>query len=254
MKCSNCHLDLKPNAVFCQNCGTRVKSDASEFSSQEIITVGRSQDNSISINSDGVSSYHARIYIKSGEVVVEDLNSTNGTFVNDQRVTKSNLNRNSVVYLGKNYRLDLLSIPKINSFFSNELNLNPGKDVKRTTIEPAENVQVMKIDPYQNNSAPIDNVQKTPSFQQQININVQQKPKSVGVSILLTFFFGPLGMLYSTISGGVIMLVISIVAFIFTFGFSTFITHPICIIWGAVAADNENKRSMVSTQTITRTN
>ncbi len=29
--------------------------------------------------------------------------------------------------------------------------------------------------------------------------------KSVGISLLLTFFLGPLGMLYSTIWGGIIM-------------------------------------------------
>ena len=36
---------------------------------------------------------------------------------------------------------------------------------------------------------------------------VVRAPKSVGVAILLTLLFGPLGMLYSTVPGALIMLV-----------------------------------------------
>lgn len=64
--------------------------------------------------------------------------------------------------------------------------------------------------------------------------------KSVGVAILLTVLFGPLGMFYSTVAGGLIMLVVSIVFAACTFGLSLLITWPICIIWAAVAASNSN--------------
>ena len=57
---------------------------------------------------------------------------------------------------------------------------------------------------------------------------------------LLTFLFGPLGMFYSTVSGAVIMLIVSIVLAAFTLGFSIFITWPICMIWGAVAVNSYN--------------
>jgi hypothetical protein len=66
--------------------------------------------------------------------------------------------------------------------------------------------------------------------------------KSVGISILLTVLFGPLGMLYSTIVGGIVMLVISLIVAIFTVGFGLIITWPICVIWGAVAVNNANKK------------
>jgi hypothetical protein len=66
--------------------------------------------------------------------------------------------------------------------------------------------------------------------------------KSVGVALLLAFFFGPLGMLYSTIVGGLIMLVITPVIGIFTLGLGLLITHPICVIWAAVAANMHNDR------------
>jgi hypothetical protein len=65
--------------------------------------------------------------------------------------------------------------------------------------------------------------------------------KSVWVAILLTFFFGPLGMLYSTVTGGILMFFVTILLAIVTFGFGLFITQPICIVWAAIAASNHNK-------------
>lgn len=66
--------------------------------------------------------------------------------------------------------------------------------------------------------------------------------KSVGLSLLLTILFGPLGMLYSTIGGGILMLIISILLGVFTFGWSALITWPICVIWGAMAVNGYNRR------------
>jgi hypothetical protein len=66
-------------------------------------------------------------------------------------------------------------------------------------------------------------------------------PKSVGLAILLTVLFGPLGMLYSTIWGGVIMFIVTLVVGIPTLGFGLILTWPICIIWAAVAVNSYNK-------------
>lgn len=66
--------------------------------------------------------------------------------------------------------------------------------------------------------------------------------KSAGVAIILTVLFGPLGMLYSTIGGGIIMMVVSLLVAIPTAGFGLIITWPICIIWAAVAASSYNKK------------
>src|SRR4051812_34359508 len=66
---------------------------------------------------------------------------------------------------------------------------------------------------------------------------VVRAPKSVGVAILLTLLFGPLGMLYSTVPGALIMLVVSVFLGFITAGISVFITWPVCVIWGALAVD-----------------
>lgn len=66
--------------------------------------------------------------------------------------------------------------------------------------------------------------------------------KSIGLSLLLTILFGPLGMLYTTVSGAIIMFVVSLIVAIITFGLGFFLTWPICIIWGVLAAKNYNSK------------
>jgi hypothetical protein len=77
---------------------------------------------------------------------------------------------------------------------------------------------------------------------------VVQETKSVGVALLLTLLFGPLGMLYSTVSGALIMIVVSIVLAVFTLGFSLFLTWPISIIWGVMAASEQRRRVLSVTR------
>ena len=61
------------------------------------ITIGRGPDNSIAIDNLAVSNRHAEIKSEQGGLVVEDLNSLNGTFVNNQRVKRSALKDGDVV-------------------------------------------------------------------------------------------------------------------------------------------------------------
>jgi len=50
-------------------------------------SVGRKSGNSLQLNSRAVSSQHAELYIRDGQLILSDLQSTNGTYVNGQRVT-----------------------------------------------------------------------------------------------------------------------------------------------------------------------
>ena len=53
----------------------------------ETTTVGRVSDNAFEIPEGSVSSHHAEIILRGGDVVVRDLNSTNGTFINGDQIT-----------------------------------------------------------------------------------------------------------------------------------------------------------------------
>src|SRR6185295_7049904 len=53
----------------------------------EKTTVGRVSDNAFEIPDASVSSHHAEILLRGSEVIIHDLNSTNGTFINGQQVT-----------------------------------------------------------------------------------------------------------------------------------------------------------------------
>lgn len=63
-------------------------------------TIGRDQGNSACIDSKKISRHHARIYPKDQEWVIEDLKSTNGVFVNDERVKEAPLRHGNIVKLG----------------------------------------------------------------------------------------------------------------------------------------------------------
>lgn len=65
--------------------------------------------------------------------------------------------------------------------------------------------------------------------------------KSPGTAAILAFFFGPLGMLYATLSGAIIMFIITAIVAIFTLGFGLLITNPICAIWAYVKVKNDNE-------------
>jgi pSer/pThr/pTyr-binding forkhead associated (FHA) protein len=51
------------------------------------VTLGRSQDSTIVLDDDYVSGRHARFYPRDGQWLVEDLGSTNGTYIDRTKVT-----------------------------------------------------------------------------------------------------------------------------------------------------------------------
>lgn len=73
--------------------------------------------------------------------------------------------------------------------------------------------------------------------------------KNVGTSLILTILLGPLGMLYSTVLGSIIMLIVSIPVAIFTLGFGLLLVWPICVIWGAMAVSSSNKKMLAGAAT-----
>jgi len=71
-----------------------------ETGKQEI-TIGRDAENDIQIDNIAVSGEHARILKGPDHYFIEDLNSTNGTFVNEEKITKRVLEENDAITIGK---------------------------------------------------------------------------------------------------------------------------------------------------------
>jgi len=70
-------------------------------------SIGKSPDNQIVLNYNDVSRKHAILYKDSnGNIVIEDTNSTNGTYVNGVRITSKVLQRGDKVTITRNYPLN----------------------------------------------------------------------------------------------------------------------------------------------------
>ena len=64
------------------------------------VTIGRSADNDVHISDTTVSSHHAKIFTYLDASYIEDLQSSNGTFINGKRIEKHTLKPGDVVKLG----------------------------------------------------------------------------------------------------------------------------------------------------------
>jgi predicted component of type VI protein secretion system len=74
---------------------------------KDVVTLGRDVSNDIVINDAEVSRNHARLTAQSGSYLMEDLASTNGTFVNGQRLIGPKLlNPGDVIGLGETVVLE----------------------------------------------------------------------------------------------------------------------------------------------------
>ncbi len=69
--------------------------------SAERITIGRAEDNSFQVPEPSVSSHHCELLVSGGQILVRDLNSTNGTYINDEQVTEAVLKPGQILRLGR---------------------------------------------------------------------------------------------------------------------------------------------------------
>ena len=67
----------------------------------ERTTVGRVEDNTFQIADSSVSSHHAEIILRGNEIVIKDLNSTNGTFINNEKISEMLLKPGQTLRFGQ---------------------------------------------------------------------------------------------------------------------------------------------------------
>jgi hypothetical protein len=105
------------------------------------VCIGRSSDIDVVLIEDMVSRKHAQITINGNELKIEDLGSTNGTFVNGERITEMKLQQGDRILIGT-------SIMKL---------VEADKDIRQTSVgapSPAkiEDTSVKRVTGYGNRS------------------------------------------------------------------------------------------------------
>ncbi len=84
----------------------RLVAQSPEFSGKSFdlsgkeITVGRVADNGIQVEHASVSGHHAVFRLDGLDYTIQDLDSTNGTRINGERITQQKLRRNDILRLG----------------------------------------------------------------------------------------------------------------------------------------------------------
>jgi diguanylate cyclase (GGDEF)-like protein len=83
--------------------------------------IGRAQNASIRLNDDGISRRHARVAQSGADVVIEDLGSANGTFVNGDTVTRRVLQDGDKIRIGSTTILKFTYHDKLDESFQQQM-------------------------------------------------------------------------------------------------------------------------------------
>ena len=97
-----------------------IESDKNE------IMIGRNAENDIVVENLAVSKLHARIVKQDEAYYIEDLNSTNGTYLNKIRITKKDLKDNDIISVG-NHSLEI--------HFLKKGDINTTQNIKNDTMK-----------------------------------------------------------------------------------------------------------------------
>lgn len=149
-----------------------------------VITIGRKHVNDLHLDDLSVSGSHAKILTVGNDSFIEDLNSTNGTFLNGNRVTKSPLSNNDVIRIGEYELRYQNSVASVDS------------DMEKTVILQAGAVTMADPERAKAAAAPSAAAANTASGEGEAKLTVVNGPskgKFLVLSKLLTRVKGPQG-------------------------------------------------------------
>jgi len=64
-------------------------------------TIGRVEDNTFQIADASVSSHHCEVHLRGSDIFIRDLNSTNGSYINNEKITEQILKPGQILRLGQ---------------------------------------------------------------------------------------------------------------------------------------------------------
>lgn len=100
---------------------------------RETISIGRKDDNDIHLDNLAVSSHHAKILTILNDSFIEDLNSTNGTYLNGTLVNKNVLADGDVIKVGKHEIKYINADASSADDFEKTMIINPDSDGMQET-------------------------------------------------------------------------------------------------------------------------
>ncbi len=83
--------------------------------------IGRAEGNQIRLTDNGVSRRHARFVAQRGQIVIEDLQSANGTLVNGQKIDQRTLNDGDKIRIGSTTMLKFTYQDKLDESFQQQM-------------------------------------------------------------------------------------------------------------------------------------
>ncbi|MDQ3034891.1 MAG: sigma 54-interacting transcriptional regulator [Myxococcota bacterium] len=98
------YIDGRPATITLRRCKLLVACDGQVeemLFDKDVINIGAMEDNDVVLQDETVSRNHCRIYIDGDQYLIQDLDSTNGTFVNRVRIREAWLRPDVIVTLGK---------------------------------------------------------------------------------------------------------------------------------------------------------
>lgn len=111
------------------------------------MTIGRSNDCDICLNVVHLSRKHAKVSVSKTELRVDDMGSSNGTFVNGNKI------ESALVKPGDELRFDTLKFTVIGPDDANLTKVRPGDDSDATTLRPAVGAPIKPQNPARGNRA-----------------------------------------------------------------------------------------------------
>jgi len=112
---------------------------------KDIITIGRRTDNDLCLDNLAISGYHSQISTVLDDCFLEDLDSTNGTFVNSEIVKKHALKDGDIIDIG-NHRIKYvnhLATSSANSEFEKTLILTATSE-RKNSLKDEQDVQELE--------------------------------------------------------------------------------------------------------------
>ena len=122
---------------------------------KKIITVGRAASCHIVLDNSNVSSNHAKFIIEADKVTLEDSNSTNGTFVNDEKITSRVVTKNDRIAFSRNYNFDWAKLEPYITMTPGDF---PTTTAERLKTQIAREKQVINIGRTSDNDLVINNI------------------------------------------------------------------------------------------------